>query len=155
MNRSWSPNFSMDESHIMLFPSACSSPSGTTQQAVQQLGWAGNGVQVWKGRFFFSFNFGKQNRRIKGSKTCSLPPNYLLNVSKFTKVSRITIRSLFFCYLLTPLQSWMEKLMLNLPPPIIKRYKAEKFRAKITWNSHSITIQLWWNHFSICGLRWD
>lgn len=35
-----------------------------------------------------------------------------------------------------------KKLMLSLLPLIIKPCNAEKFRAKITWNSHFITIQL-------------
>lgn len=71
------------------------------------------------------------------------------------QVARITITHLFFHYLLTPLQSWMAKLMLNLSHLIIKHYNTEKLKVKITRNSHSTTIQLWWNHFSICGLRWD
>lgn len=77
VNRLWSPNLSSDESRVGLFPWAHSVPSGTSQQALQELSWAGSGVQVWKGRFIFflSLNFGKQNRRLKGCKTFSLLPN--------------------------------------------------------------------------------
>lgn len=77
VNRLWSPNLSSDESRVGLFPWALSGPPGTPQQALQELSWAGSGVQVWKGRliFFLSLNFGKQNRRLKGCKTSSLLPN--------------------------------------------------------------------------------
>lgn len=57
VNRLWSPNLSSDESRVGLFPWAHSGPSGTPQQALQELTWAGKGVQVRQGRFiFFSFS---------------------------------------------------------------------------------------------------